>query len=169
MKRGILDLLRGDGSITVNKRLIGVLGLVEAVLYGELVSRFCYFQDRGRLNDGWFFNTVEDLEQGTGVSKRSQITAIKKLQRLGLIDMQVKGIPATRHFRLKHDHIERVIHLLSNSQDQPATTRPAEDLLLDAMRTAGATGPVTPEIRESTRKAIAQGRAAAQARSRWGE
>lgn len=157
MKRSILDLLRGDGCIVVNKRLIRVLGLVEAVIYGELVSRFCYFQDRGRLRGGWFYNTIEDLEQGTGASRKYQASAIKRLQEMGIIDMQVKGIPATRHFRLTEEHVEKVMQLLEQDQDTETTQRRPEDLLIESFQGAGATKETTEELREKVRELMKDG------------
>jgi len=112
MSWGILELLRSDGSITVNKSLIRKVGLIEAVVYSELISRYCYFRDRDRLKKGYFYNTVSDLEEATGVSKRYQLSSIAKLQRLGLLEMRVMGVPATRHFRFTQDHIDSLATLL---------------------------------------------------------
>jgi len=42
MKDIIIDLLRSDGSIVVNKRLAKAIGLMEAVVYSELVSMYKY-------------------------------------------------------------------------------------------------------------------------------
>jgi len=113
MSWGMLELLRSDGSVTVNKSLIRKVGLIEAVVFSELVSRYCYFRDRDRLKKGgYFYNTVSDLEEATGVSKRYQLSSIAKLQRLGLLEMRVMGVPATRHFRFTQDHIDSLAVLL---------------------------------------------------------
>jgi len=100
----IYELLRSDGSIVVNKCLVHAIGLTEAVVYSELVSRYLYFQNKSELtSDGYFYNTVADLESGTGISEWEQRKAIKKLVSLELIDVVVKGVPPKRHFRLSDD------------------------------------------------------------------
>lgn len=84
----IYDLLRSDGSIVVNKNLIFAIGLNESIIYAELVSRFNYFSDRGNLaSDGYFYNTISDLQSGTGLGEKPQRAAIKNLEKLGLIDI----------------------------------------------------------------------------------
>ena len=61
----ILELLRADGSITVNKNLIQAIGLNEAVLYCELLSRYFYFESRLLLDEeGCFYNTQYDFLSG---------------------------------------------------------------------------------------------------------
>jgi hypothetical protein len=96
----ILELLRSDGSITVNKSLIQAIGLNESVLFCELLSRHFYFQDKGLEKDGYFYNTQYDLQSGTGLGEKAQRTAISNLKKLGLLKMELKGIPARRHFKI---------------------------------------------------------------------
>jgi len=97
----ILELLRADGSITVNKALIHAIGLNEAVLFCELLSRYNYFAERGQLDEnGYFFNTQDDLQSGTGLGEKPQRTAISNLKSKGLIDYKLKGLPAKRYFKI---------------------------------------------------------------------
>ena len=67
----IYELLRSDGSIVVNKALIHAIGLNEAILYSELLSKYYYFDARGQLVNGWFYNTVNDLSISTGLYERA--------------------------------------------------------------------------------------------------
>jgi len=97
----IYDLLRADGSIVINKNLIFAIGLHESIIYAELVSRFNYFSDRENLTgDGYFYNTISDLQSGTGLGEKAQRTAIKSLESLGLIDIDRRGMPPKRHFTI---------------------------------------------------------------------
>jgi len=97
----IYDLLRADGSIVVNKNLIFAIGLHESIIYAELVSRFSYFSDRDRLeSDGYFYNTISDLQSGTGLGEKAQRSAIKNLETLGLIDSDRRGMPPKRYFSI---------------------------------------------------------------------
>lgn len=113
----ITSLLRNNGCITVNKYLIQVLGLSEAVLYCELCSRFEYFEDKEILDDGYFYNTQYDLQAGTGLGEKAQRTAISKLKKLNLIDVVRKGIPAKRYFKIIDDD-ENLLNLLSMGKEK---------------------------------------------------
>jgi hypothetical protein len=99
----LFDVLRSDGSIVVNKKLARKIGLQEAIVYSELLSRYFYFADRNMLKDGMFFNTVQDLQEATTLSGKQQKKAIDKLTDLNLIAVKVRGIPATRYFILNLD------------------------------------------------------------------
>ncbi|MBW9157812.1 hypothetical protein G9F71_013635 [Clostridium sp. FP2] len=100
----VFELLRNDGSIIINKALIHRLGLHEAIIYTELVSRYAYFSKESMLTeDGYFYNTVDDLQLATGLGEKAQNTAIKNLMTLGIIDKKLKGTPARRHFKISDD------------------------------------------------------------------
>ncbi len=100
----ITDLLRNDGFVIYNKNLAKNIGINEAILYSELLSRWNYFRERGQLTeDGFFFNTVKDLEDGTALSDYQQRRALNSLKEKGLIEMEVRGMPAKRYFRIVED------------------------------------------------------------------
>jgi len=113
----IYDLLRADGSIVINKNLIFSLGLHESIIYAELVSRYIYFADKDNLTeDGYFFNTITDLQSGTGLGEKPQRTAIKNLEKLGLIDKNLRGIPPKRYFKVV-DNSELLTNLLRKGKE----------------------------------------------------
>jgi len=104
MDNPIYELLRSDGSIVVNKKLIFGIGHNEATVYAELLSRYYYFKEKKQLQpDGSFFNTIIDLTLGTGIYERAQRTSITKLQKLNLIKVIKKGIPQKRYFFINTD------------------------------------------------------------------
>ena len=97
----IYDLLRSDGSIVINKNLITAIGLNESIMFCELLSRHYYFAGQNQLqSDGSFFNTIFDLSLATGLADKAQRTAITNLKNLGLLSVNVKGIPAKRYFKV---------------------------------------------------------------------
>lgn len=97
----IYDLLRADGSIVINKKLITAIGLNESIMFCELLSRQHYFAEQNQLQaDGSFFNTIFDLSLATGLADKAQRTAITNLKNLGLLSVNVKGIPAKRYFKV---------------------------------------------------------------------
>lgn len=102
----ILSLIASDSFITVNKTLIKKVGLEEAVLLGELASEFDYWEKReGLTPDGYFFSTVENIEDKTTLSEFKQRKALKKLKELGLIDVKLKGLPPKRYIKLNEQKI----------------------------------------------------------------
>lgn len=97
----LLDLLRADGSIVVNKALAHAIGLNEAIVYSELVSLNEYWRKHEKLTDGeWFFCTVENLEKNTTIKQKTQQRTIKNLENLGLIETRRRGLPAKRYFKI---------------------------------------------------------------------
>lgn len=97
----VINLLRADGSIIVNKKLSHALGIEAAIMYSELVSKNAYFEDRDELtDDNFFFNTVENMKEDTTLSKYQQSKAIKKLKEAGLIEQSNRGIPQKRYFKI---------------------------------------------------------------------
>jgi predicted amidohydrolase YtcJ len=106
----LIDLLRSDGSIIVNKKMAHKIGLHEAIMYSELLSKYKYFEEKGELQeDGSFFNTVVNMQKDTTLSDHQQRKAIARLQGLGLIWFKTKGLPAKRYFKIIRDtEVERV-------------------------------------------------------------
>jgi hypothetical protein len=116
----IRDLLRSDGSIVVNKNLVHILGLNAAIMYSELVSKHAYFEDRGQLTeDGFFFNTVDNMRLDTGLGEKPQATAIKTLIGLELIKVEKRGLPAKRYFKVIEDasQLETLLNVGSKNKD----------------------------------------------------
>ena len=100
----VVELLRADGSIIINKKLNFSMGTHTTMVYTELLSRFMYFLEKDNLtDDGYFFNTVDDLKLGTGLGKTAQTNAINQLEELGFIETDLRGIPPKRHFRIIPD------------------------------------------------------------------
>ena len=120
----ITDLLRNDGFIIYNKNLAKNIGVNEAILYSELLSRWNYFKQRGQLTeDGFFFNTVKDLEDGTALSDYQQRRALNSLKEKGLIEMEVRGIPAKRYFRIVEDSELIASYLAPPEEDSSQETK----------------------------------------------
>ena len=102
----ILQLIASDSFITVNKELIKQVGLEEAIIIGELASEFDYWQkNNGLTEDGYFFSTIENVEEKTTLSEHKQRKALKNLKELGLVDVRVKGLPAKRYIKLNEENI----------------------------------------------------------------
>jgi len=102
----ITDLLTNDGYIIVNKKLIQLYGLEEAIIIGELSSEYNYYKQRGQITeDGLFYSTVENIEKNTSLSKHQQLKALKHLEEEGLIKVHIKGLPAKRYIEQQFGQI----------------------------------------------------------------
>ena len=93
------NLLSSTAFIVLNKELARQVGLKEAVLLADLISKEEYFMSNG-ITDGWFFNTAKNIESDTSLSSHQQRKAIKNLKDLGIIETKVVGIPAKQHFKI---------------------------------------------------------------------
>jgi hypothetical protein len=114
----IFDLLRADGYITVNKTLAHEIGLNETIIYSELVSLHQYWRKQGKLtDDNWFFCTIENLERNTTLTRNKQDRAIKKLQELGLIEVERRGLPAKRYFKITNKIYELILTKARDNQN----------------------------------------------------
>ncbi len=110
----LYSLIRAEGSIVINKNLSHAIGLNETIIYSELLSRYNYFYIREELdNEGFFFNTVNDLQLATCIGEKTQKKAITTLKKLGLIEYKIKGIPPKRYFKIVNN-----IQLISNLLEQ---------------------------------------------------
>jgi len=98
-------LLSSTSFIIVNKRLATRVGIKEAILLADLISKEQYFIDNDTMNNGWFFNTAKNIEKDTTLSRHKQSLAIKKLVKKGFIKTKLMGVPATLHFKIIDDKI----------------------------------------------------------------
>ena len=83
-----------------------VAGVFAAILYSELtdhVSRRSYDSKKNKEAwDGWFSLSVENIYDRTGLTQEQQSEGIKMLKKIDAIDVKSIGLPAVRHFNLKH-------------------------------------------------------------------
>lgn len=93
----IIDFLSNDGFIIVNKKIAKEIGLNESILLGELCSEYKYWRAQGKLEGGWFFSTIENVEENTTLSAYQQRKSLKVLEDLGLVKVKLKGTPPVRH------------------------------------------------------------------------
>ena len=107
----ILQLLASSSFITLNKNVIKAVGLEEALLLGELCSEYDYWIKREELQDGYFFSTVENIEENTTLNDYKQRKALKSLQQLKIVDVKVKGLPAKRYFKINEEQLIKLLNI----------------------------------------------------------
>lgn len=82
------------------------IGIYASIMLSELCYKHDYWKEQGKLlDDEWFFLTVGDCEDETGLTKDNQETAINKLIELKIIEKAQKRMPATRHFKINESQL----------------------------------------------------------------
>jgi len=99
------QLLSSSAYLVVNKKLAKRVGLKAAVLLADLIGKEQYFIDNGMLDNGWFFNTSDNILKDTTLTRFQQNKAITLLKEIKFLDCKLKGIPATLHFKILEDNI----------------------------------------------------------------
>ena len=118
----IIDFLANDNYIIVNKDIAKLYGLEEAVILGELASEHKYWQRNGGLKDGYFYSTIENIQNNTTILEKRQRLALNSLKEQGIIDIKRMDIPAKRYIKI---NAEKLLSLLLNNTDQSETSSSA--------------------------------------------
>lgn len=106
----VINLLANDNYIIVNKSLIQELGLNEAILIGELASEYNFYKKSNMLDeDGFFYSTVDNVKENTGLNKDAQLKAIRNLNKKGLLISKLKGVPAKRYLKFSWRNIANLL------------------------------------------------------------
>jgi len=111
-------LLSSTAFLVLNKELAKQIGLHEAVLLADLISKEEYFIANG-MTDGWFFNTSKNIEKDTTLTPYQQRNCIKNLKKYGIIEVKRKGVPAKQYFKINE---ELVVKFLNNLKSTNCTT-----------------------------------------------
>lgn len=100
------SLLSSSKYIIVNKDLIKILGLHEAVILGELCSEYSYWESVNQLvNDEYFYSTRDNIEKNTGINAHFQKIAFKNLEEKQIIYSKKMGIPCKKYYKLNESKI----------------------------------------------------------------
>lgn len=111
-------LLSSTAFIILNKELARQVGLKEAILLADLISKEEYFISKG-MTDGWFFNTEANIEADTTLNPYHQRKCIKTLKTHQIIETKRKGIPAKQYFKINE---LQVMQILNNLLVKDSTT-----------------------------------------------
>ena len=89
----------GDDFLRLPRPFIRRFNLNTAVMLSEIYSEYTYWKSENKLENGWFFSTVENMYCNTGLSKHQQLTACKELMDYGIIKVKYQGLPKKRYFK----------------------------------------------------------------------
>lgn len=124
---GLVSMIASNNYIVVNKQLARAFGLEEAVILGELASEMEYWQQRGELQEGFFYSTIENVKDSTTLSDKRQRSALNTLKDAGIVDVKLAGLPAKRYIRINEKQLALI--LLNNSdENSKASSAETEEL-----------------------------------------
>ena len=87
-----------------------------------LLSQFVYWHNR--MDGRWFYKTRQEITQETGLSRDEQETGRKRLVAVGILEEQLRGAPATMHYRINADRLEALLLALAQEESQLVETPP---------------------------------------------
>jgi hypothetical protein len=110
------SLLGIDAHWNINKALARSIGLEASILLADLISKEEYFRIKEELDEeGYFYNTQENIEIDTTLSPHKQRQAINLLIEKGLVKMKLAGSPARNYYKI--DKVQLLKFLTSSSQN----------------------------------------------------
>ena len=111
----ILSILASDNYIVINRDLLKKYGINVTLMLCELASEYNYFDKSGKLADGMFYSTIDNISERTGLSKYQQAEALKALDEDGIVKSVIKGMPAKRYFKIDVEELTKQIANISLS------------------------------------------------------
>ena len=118
------NLLSSTAFLVLNKELARKIGLKEAILLADLISKEEYFISKG-MTDGWFFNTEANIEADTTLNPYNQRKCLKTLKKYEIIETKRKGIPAKQYFKINEANL---LNILSCEETEGLVVNKLNDL-----------------------------------------
>jgi hypothetical protein len=91
---------------------------------GLFLSQLLFLSDKGANPEGWIYKSEAEMGRETGLTKREQQTARRKLLALGVIAIERRGFKFTYHFKIIWERLYQVIEKFQRGQNVP--TQPDE-------------------------------------------
>ena len=99
----MINLMSQSNYFIFNKSLAKNIGIEETYMLLTLIDANNIFKQK------WFFQTVEMLEELTGLKKDKQKRIIDCLVNLNIIEQKNRGIPCKRHFKINYEELEKLL------------------------------------------------------------
>src|ERR671915_1183568 len=100
--------------------------IVGGATIGLFLSQLLFLSDKGANPEGWVYKSEQEMGRETGLTKREQQTARRKLLALGVIQIVRQGFKFTYHFRIVWERLYKVIEQFQRGQTVP--TAPDEPI-----------------------------------------
>src|SRR5919106_246133 len=93
--------------------------IVGGATIGLFLSQLLFLSDKGANPEGWVYKSEAEMGRETGLTKREQQTARRKLLALGVIQIVRQGFKFTYHFRIVWERLYQVIEKFQRGQNVP--------------------------------------------------
>jgi hypothetical protein len=93
--------------------------IVGGATTGLFLSQLLFLSDKGANPDGWVYKSEAEMGRETGLTKREQQTARRKLLSLGVIAIERRGFKFTYHFKIIWERLYQVIQQFQRGQTVP--------------------------------------------------
>jgi hypothetical protein len=106
--------------------------VVGGATIGLFLSQLLFLSDKGANPEGWVYKSEAEMGRETGLTKREQQTARRKLLSLGVIAIMRGGWKNTYHFKILWEKLYRVIagfqqpQTVATEKSEPLQTVPTE-------------------------------------------
>src|SRR5919106_1688582 len=90
--------------------------IVGGATTGLFLSQLLFLSDKGADPSGWVYKSEAEMGRETGLTKREQQTARRKLLALGVIQIERRGFKFTYHFRIVWERLYQVIQQFQRTQ-----------------------------------------------------
>src|ERR687893_857111 len=91
--------------------------IVGGATIGLFLSQLLFLSDKGNNPEGWVYKSEAEMGQETGLTKREQQTARRKLLALGVIAIMRGGWKFTYHFKVIWEKLYQVIAGIKRPQN----------------------------------------------------
>jgi hypothetical protein len=119
----LLDVLQDalDRPIAFHRVFVKLTGSVTAAL---MLSQAVYWTKRANSGGvGWFYKTIMQWEEETGLSRHEQETARKALRRFSFWQEERRGVPAQMYYRVNIQALSNELLHMARSPISPKTSR----------------------------------------------
>ncbi len=118
-----------DRPIAFNREFVRIgAGITGALMLSQAV----YWSKRTKSREGWFYKTQSEWEEETGLTRREQETARKRLVSAGVLEEKRQGIPCRMFFRVDMGVLSRAVYgqhtRLPDSDNQEWRNPPNSDV-----------------------------------------
>src|ERR671917_483717 len=93
--------------------------VVGGATIGLFLSQLLFLSDKGANPEGWVYKSEAEMGRETGLTKREQQTARRKLLALGVIQIVRQGFKFTYHFRIVWERLYQVIEKFQRGRNVP--------------------------------------------------
>jgi len=93
-----------DRPVAYHPDFAKALGSVQTALF---LSQLLYWSDKGK--NGWIYKTQQEFYEETGLSRREQETARRKLKERGILEEKYQGIPRKLYYKVNFQKLAEVM------------------------------------------------------------